>query len=666
MFVWISLAYATTWTVAVDGSGAFASIQAAVDASSDGDVVEVRAGTYFESVTLTKALTLTAVDGVGTVTIDGGDPVLSIQGATASLAGFRVEGDGVGMRIDGGEVLLADLTLSELTGAVDIEGDAIVVIERSSFVLNETLRGSAIRLHTGELDVRECLFEGNDAVFGASIHADGGVVTLSDNVFDHEYSEIAGGSVWLGEGVVFADAGSAWLNPYAGNGAGVYASGSASVAFVGSSFEAPSAVDPEAHGGAIYVEDVADLTLERVTVTDASAVRQGAGLHASMDDVVSRVTVTDSSFQRGESASDSGLSISGENTTVRLEGVTVSDSSGGAARIAVGAVEILDSTFFHNSGGGLYVGGGVVVIEACTFQSNNSEGSGGGVRAIRADLTVRDSIFRDNTADIDGGGLMLEELVALNVTGNRFEGNDAPRAAAAGNFDWEGGAESWTRNVFVENLGGSIVLLKNSVDAEFRNNTFVGDESPDGMLRLWGATADVRNNVFAFADGAALNADTLSVGTFAYNDLWGNTADTMGDLDVSVVLADHSLQADPAFVSWTAGGDFSANDLHPAEGSPLIDGGDPVFFDPDGSVGDIGAYFAEPADDTAGETGSAGSEVDSGADSSDSSGDTEDSGEPGKGANSCGCRGGGGSALVLGLWATIGCGAIGRRRPRRG
>lgn len=51
-FIWISLAYATTWTVAVDGSGAFASIQAAVDASSDGDLIEVRAGTYFESVTL--------------------------------------------------------------------------------------------------------------------------------------------------------------------------------------------------------------------------------------------------------------------------------------------------------------------------------------------------------------------------------------------------------------------------------------------------------------------------------------------------------------------------------------------------------------------------------------------------------------------------------------
>lgn len=210
------------------------------------------------------------------------------------------------------------------------------------------------------------------------------------------------------------------------------------------------------------------------------------------------------------------------------------------------------------------------------------------------------------------------------------------------------------------------MLLKDSANAEFRNNTFVGDESPDGMLRLWGATADVRNNVFAFADGAALNADALSAGIFAYNDLWANTTDTMGDLDVSVVLADHSLQADPAFVSWTAGGDFSANDFHPAGGSPLIDAGDPVFVDPDGSVGDIGAYFAESADDTgtAWETG--GSEGDSEADSSGDTEDSEDTGEPRKRAEVCGCQGGGGSALVLGLWATIAWGAIGRRRPRRG
>lgn len=52
---------------------------------------------------------------------------------------------------------------------------------------------------------------------------------------------------------------------------------------------------------------------------------------------------------------------------------------------------------------------------------------------------------------------------------------------------------------------------------------------------------------------------------------------------------------------------------------------------------------------------------------SDSSGDTSgDTGSPRKRASSCGCQGGGGAALVFGLWATLGWGALGRRRAPHG
>src|SRR5262245_25586541 len=50
---------ANTWIVALDGSGDFTTIQSAVDAATDEDIIVVRPGTYVESVIVrTKALTI--------------------------------------------------------------------------------------------------------------------------------------------------------------------------------------------------------------------------------------------------------------------------------------------------------------------------------------------------------------------------------------------------------------------------------------------------------------------------------------------------------------------------------------------------------------------------------------------------------------------------------
>jgi hypothetical protein len=57
------------------GGGCFANIQNAVNAAGDGDTIEVRTGTYNESVDLAQAagdITVVAVDGPGTVTVNGG------------------------------------------------------------------------------------------------------------------------------------------------------------------------------------------------------------------------------------------------------------------------------------------------------------------------------------------------------------------------------------------------------------------------------------------------------------------------------------------------------------------------------------------------------------------------------------------------------------------
>ena len=50
--MWAAAAYGVTWTVERDGSGDFTVIQDAVDAASDGDVIEIGAGRFDEYETI--------------------------------------------------------------------------------------------------------------------------------------------------------------------------------------------------------------------------------------------------------------------------------------------------------------------------------------------------------------------------------------------------------------------------------------------------------------------------------------------------------------------------------------------------------------------------------------------------------------------------------------
>jgi hypothetical protein len=84
-------------------------LQAAIDAASDGDTIEVHAGTY-EGVEISKDVSLIGVDGPSSTTINGvsdnalGNAVL-LTGHTDELAGIEVSG--FTLHSDGGSALIA-------------------------------------------------------------------------------------------------------------------------------------------------------------------------------------------------------------------------------------------------------------------------------------------------------------------------------------------------------------------------------------------------------------------------------------------------------------------------------------------------------------------------------------------------------------------------------
>ncbi len=84
-------------TLCVGGSGCYSTVQAAVDAASDGDTIKINPGTYVGGVTIAKSVSVVGAGAFKTI-IKGGGPVVTIfrdvdsAGLTVSIKGLTITG----------------------------------------------------------------------------------------------------------------------------------------------------------------------------------------------------------------------------------------------------------------------------------------------------------------------------------------------------------------------------------------------------------------------------------------------------------------------------------------------------------------------------------------------------------------------------------------------
>ncbi|TAJ44552.1 NosD domain-containing protein [Methanofollis fontis] len=85
----------TTYYVDDDGTADFTTIQAALDAASDGDTIIVRDGTYNETLTIAKSLTLRSENGPETTNVVSTEKyAVSISANNTMVSGFSLSGSG--------------------------------------------------------------------------------------------------------------------------------------------------------------------------------------------------------------------------------------------------------------------------------------------------------------------------------------------------------------------------------------------------------------------------------------------------------------------------------------------------------------------------------------------------------------------------------------------
>jgi Right handed beta helix region len=368
--------------------GDFLTIQAAINAAADGDVVLVGPGRYDESLDLLgKEIALSSSHGAEQTVVYGyGDYLLRcISGETPQTI---VQGIAFRESVGVSAVVIHD----SATRFIDCVFD-------DNYVLDDD--GGAVKIENGVVCFEGCSFRGNsvqhwnqDQLAGGAIYARNGSLTLIDcTFFDNHVSDV-----------------------YGGDGAAVYARDMDTFTMARCSVHGHGSVAQDPINMVVFVSG-------EVGAIDACkfAGNEGLALQCSFDEL----EMSDTSFAENVSPSNGG---GGGGATIHADSLLVqgcdfvanqSTRGGAGMRCDVDSFGFIeDCTFADNHsetvGGGLQLAMWWGHVRACEFIGNSSEYGGGllidqGDHAGGLPLRLIDSLFVGNAARVLGGALASDD-----------------------------------------------------------------------------------------------------------------------------------------------------------------------------------------------------------------------------------------------------------------
>lgn len=396
-------------TVEADGS-----IQAAVDATASAGRVELPSATFEESVTVEKALELTAPDGA---TLDGSNvtegPAITVSSDDVRLSGMEITG------YEDGGVQTTTAVSGFVVDGVSFSNNATALsgpvsdAELLSVSASET-GGNAIDLEPtsdGTVTVTEPTVE---LVGGTGIRIAGGKtvdVTKPDVRQSEDYGiRITGGDTR--DQTVTVTGGSTLENDRHG----LSVSGTD-----GTDEITVDGLEAADNGDGGIFADGDTLTVTGVTATDNGAADAGVMLRGSNS---GDVTVRDTTVERTvrDFTEGRGLSIT-DGKTVTVENVTLTDNGGWNLRVDTETVrgqtvEVSDSSAIGNSAGVSISITGSEGSDDVVIENTTAEDADDGGMSITADaVTVTDCAARDNGPADAGINIVSTAEGSVTVTG---------------------------------------------------------------------------------------------------------------------------------------------------------------------------------------------------------------------------------------------------------
>ena len=542
LLVLMNPAWSNTLTV-TSGS----SIQGTVNTASNGDLIQIESGTYFDCID-PNGLNVD-FEGLGTVVING-----SSCSSTITVSGTEtITVSNVQLKNTGGLVLSVASTANVTLDGVSVTGSGYSNQGSSSL--------GGVVYNEGVVQIENSTFSGNTGGLGGVIHSEGGSVSLSGSTFSGN-SALKGGVVYAKNGTFVTSSNNIFENNMTVNGGfGAVYSFQFGVDLVedGSTYEANMS---DSHGGVLYaLHNVGAFQPNTVSISNAifdsnespvGSFSSGSGGVLYMENRAT-VFVDNSQFIDNVATNGGALWIKGADDTVEIQNSTFSgntaDQSAAIGVMAAGAsvpthLTISDSVFFENEalagiGGAVTLGSsalsqshGTVSISNSVFESNVAESSSsahGGAVAIRTsdsdDVSIVDSIFDSNLAHSSGGAVYISVADDVELLRNQFLDNSADSPAS---YDRYGGALS------VDTV--SSLALNNSIFCGNSVVRYIGGavrNSFGGAVYVYGAEeVDIHNVIFqenvSEENGGALALSSVLDASVANNTFVGNVS-TQGD-----------------------------------------------------------------------------------------------------------------------------------------
>jgi hypothetical protein len=448
---------------------------------------------------------------------------------------------------------------------IEAQGQAAVQVQSSGVRLaGLTLDGLGAHpalTATTSLQVEDSVLRsGWSSTDGGCASLSGGEVTLVRTAFESCVAEQFGGGLFISgsslvlQAVAFRD-----NRVVSGRGGGLFVQGG-TVSVQGGSFERNMADDPygvneHGFGGGMYlVDSTGTLTHTTFVGNEARSVREDGGIGGGVRAYRSTVDIHGCRFE-ANIASERGAAVAGRE--------------GG------GTLEIDSSRFVDNLvdeqtdfvyGGAVFCDTGLdCSVDSSWFQGNIA-GDGGAIASV-APFTVRRSMFCGNVAIEDGGAIDFanaDQTLPMSVESSVFVDNEAERGGALVMPD---GTLTLSQLHLVGNTATTIAALSMQL---------IGG----------GPGIELFNTLVSSNDAAtapAADFDTVTVSS-GYNWWYDNSPS-----DTDLVLADTSTSGvNPGLVASSI--PCATDNLLPGPTSGLVDAGDPLVLDGDGSRSDIGAF----------------------------------------------------------------------------
>jgi uncharacterized repeat protein (TIGR01451 family) len=417
---------------AVAGICPYTSVQAAVDAAHDGDVIKVAAGTY------------TGVNNYGglaqvvyiskTVTVRGGytptnwaTPYPITQPTTLDALGqgrvLYITGD-ISPTVEG-----LHITGGHTTG----DGGGVYVITATATLKDNRVfsntadSGGGLSLsHSAATLSANIVTSNTAALLGGGLYLVYSPATLSDNVVSSNTADFQGGGLYLdSSGATLSE------NTVASNtavfGGGLFADGSDNVLFSDNTVSLNTA----SGGGGLFLYESAATISGNTVATNTADVGAGLDIHHSAV-TISGNTITSNTANLAAG----GLELYGGSATFRENIATfnTADACGGMGLSDSDAVltnTIVADNHAYTAGSGLCIGGSSFRLLHTTI-ARNTGGDGSGVYVTDGDTQAR--VFLTNT-------ILVSQTVGITVTtGNTatLEGTLWGSGAWANEGDWGG------------------------------------------------------------------------------------------------------------------------------------------------------------------------------------------------------------------------------------